>query len=131
MFLFSITVVMGTVNTMSMAVYERTREVGTLRALGIKPGSVVRLFALEGAILGALGAVAGVVLTAVGRWVVAIARLTYQPPGVAEGVQVEVDQVPGVLAASFLIFIALAVVSAALPARRAARQNIVDALGHV
>jgi len=134
LFLFSITsliVVMGTVNTMSMSVYERFREIGTLRAIGFKPRDVIRLFAFEGAILGILGASAGLALTAVGRLVVAAADIRYKPPGVAELVQVEVDLVPTVLAAGFAVFVALSVVSAAMPARRAARKSIVDALGHV
>jgi putative ABC transport system permease protein len=134
LFLFSITaviVVMGTVNTMTMSVYERTREIGTLRAIGFKPAYVVALFALEGGILGVLGAGAGLILTVLGRLAVEAAHITYQPPGVAEAVQVEVDLVPAVLATAFAVFVALAVVSAALPARRAGRLGIVDALGHV
>ncbi|WP_025321170.1 ABC transporter permease [Deferrisoma camini] len=134
LFLFSITsliVVMGTVNTMSMSVYERFREIGTLRAIGFKPWDVIRLFAFEGAVLGTLGAVAGLGLTAAGRVLVTAADIRYKPPGVAELVQVEVDLVPAVLAVGFAVFVALSVLSAALPARRAARKPIVDALGHV
>lgn len=134
LFLFTITgaiVVLGVVNTMSMAVYERFREIGTLRAIGFRPRDVVRLFALEGLLLGALGGAVGCGLTAVGRVAVAAADIRYRPPGVAELVQVEVDWVPQVLVVGFIVFAALSVVSAALPARRAARQPIVDALGHV
>ncbi|GAB4278574.1 MAG: ABC transporter permease [Deferrisomatales bacterium] len=134
LFLFSITaliVVMGTVNTMSMAVYERTREIGTLRAIGLKAGGVLRIFSLEGAILGTFGSVLGVLLTVLGKLAVAAADIRYNPPGVAESVAVEVDILPGVLLGSFAVFVLLSVVSAALPARRAARANIVDALGHI
>ena len=55
-------VVMSTVNTMGMAVLERTREIGTLRALGLKRRGVSLLFALEGGMLGLLGSFMGVVL---------------------------------------------------------------------
>ncbi|MBI5446515.1 MAG: ABC transporter permease [Deltaproteobacteria bacterium] len=134
LFIFSIVMViavMGTFNTMSMAVYERTREIGTLRALGLKPRSVVRLFATEGALLGLLGSLLGSALTGVGYLLLRAAHLTYKPPGVAENVPVEIDLVPRVLAVSFLFFVALSIFSAAVPARRAARQSIVDALAHV
>ena len=46
----------GTLNLMLMAVYERTREIGVLGALGLKPGQVSRLFLLEGVMMGAIGA---------------------------------------------------------------------------
>jgi putative ABC transport system permease protein len=52
----------GTLNLMLMAVYERTREIGVLGALGLKPGQIARLFLLEGVLLGAIGAFAGIAL---------------------------------------------------------------------
>ncbi len=134
LFLFSIVmiiVVMGTFNTMSMAVFERFREVGTLRAIGLKPRRVVQMFALEGAILGAAGSAAGMLLALAGYALLRVARLSYQPPGIAGRVTVEVDLVPDVLGLTLLFFTALAVLAATLPARRAARASIVDALGHV
>ena len=65
MFLFIIVlviVVMSVVNTMGMAVLERTREIGTLRALGLKRRGVGLLFAIEGAMIGLLGSILGVIL---------------------------------------------------------------------
>jgi len=50
------------VNTMLMAVMERTREFGTQAALGMRRGDVVRLVVAEGAVIGALGGVAGAAL---------------------------------------------------------------------
>ena len=134
LFLFSIVmiiVVMGTFNTMSMAVYERFREVGTLRAIGLKPRKVVQMFALEGAILGAAGSMVGMLLAVIGYGLLQVARFSYQPPGVAGTVSIEVDLVPGVLLGTLLFFTALAVVAATLPARKAAHTAVVDALGHV
>jgi len=49
----------GIANTMLMASFERTKEIGTLMALGMKPGQVLLLFLLEGAMLGGLGSLAG------------------------------------------------------------------------
>ena len=45
-----------------MSVHERTREIGTVRALGMRRRSVVRLFVLEGFALGVVSAVVGVTL---------------------------------------------------------------------
>jgi putative ABC transport system permease protein len=50
----------GIVNAMLMSVHERTREIGTIRAMGMRRDGVVRLFLLEGLALGMVAAVLGV-----------------------------------------------------------------------
>jgi ABC-type lipoprotein release transport system permease subunit len=52
----------GILNIMLMAVYERTREMGVLAALGMKGRQVMWLFLMEGAMIGAVGAVGGCTL---------------------------------------------------------------------
>jgi len=133
MFLFSIVlviVVMTTINTMGMAIMERTREIGTLRALGLKRRGVSLLFALEGAILGFLGSVFGIVLHTCAWKFIKIYPPRYTPPGFSISVSLMVDYVPLMLVLLMLSMAILSMFSAIVPARRAARQNIVDALGH-
>ena len=79
--IFFIIVVMSVANTMSMAVFERTREIGTLRALGLKRRGVMLLFAIESSLLGILGTVGGILLTLLGWWVVDFFKPTWTPPG--------------------------------------------------
>jgi putative ABC transport system permease protein len=64
-FLFSAAAV-GIVNALLMSVHERTREIGTVRALGMRRRSVVRLFVLEGFALGVVSAIVGVTLGGLG-----------------------------------------------------------------
>jgi ABC-type lipoprotein release transport system permease subunit len=52
----------GILNLLLMAVYERTREIGLLGAMGLKPRQIATLFILEGTLIGVVGAVAGVAL---------------------------------------------------------------------
>jgi len=52
----------GILNLLLMAVFERTREIGLLGALGMRPGQISILFVLEGTMIGVVGALAGVVL---------------------------------------------------------------------
>lgn len=133
-FLFCIVliiVVMSTVNTMSMAVLERTREVGTLRALGLKRRGVSMIFAVEGLFLGLFGCVFGIILNLLVWGVFQWVSPTYTPPSSSTPVPLMVDLVFGVIVALCVFFGLLSLLAAILPARRAARQNVVEALGHV
>jgi putative ABC transport system permease protein len=124
-------VVMSTVNTMGMAVMERTREIGTLRALGLKRRGVSFLFAMEGGLLGLLGSLIGVALHTAVWAIIRGVRPTYTPAGVSNPVPLMVSFVPDALFLLALCLIVLSLLAAIIPARGAARQNIVNALGHV
>ncbi|MDQ3003849.1 MAG: ABC transporter permease [Chloroflexota bacterium] len=62
--IFSVIIVMiagiGILNLLMMAIYERTREIGLLGAMGLKPRQVATIFILEGALIGFVGVIAGV-----------------------------------------------------------------------
>jgi putative ABC transport system permease protein len=134
LFLFSIVliiVVMSTVNTMSMTVLERTREIGTLRALGLKRRGVSLLFAIEGGLLGFLGSLIGMALHLSVWAIIRGISPTYTPPGASTPIPLIVNLVPESMAVLMLFLIILSLAAAILPARRAAKQNVVDALGHV
>lgn len=134
LFIFAIVlviVVMSVVNTMGMSVMERTREIGTLRALGLKRRGVKALFATEGALLGVLGSGLGWVIFMVVYGALAAAHPTYIPPGSSNPVPLRVDLVWPVLARSVLFLTALALMAAYVPARRSAKMAVVDALGHI
>lgn len=130
-FIVLISVTMSTVNTMSMAVLERTREVGTLRALGLKRRGVLLLFAAEGGVLGFLGSLAGSLLHLAVCAVLRIVSPTYIPPSGSTPVRLWVDYVPETLVGLTVFLVLISLMTATLAARRASKQNIVDALGHV
>ena len=133
-FIFSIVlviVVMSTVNTMGMAVLERTREIGTLRAMGLKRRGVSLLFAMEGGVLGFIGSLFGVALHLSVWSLIKIISPTYIPPGISTPVPLVVAMVPETLFILVICLVVLSLLAAIIPARRAAKQNIVDALGHV
>jgi putative ABC transport system permease protein len=124
-------VVMSVVNTMSMSVVERTREIGTLRALGLKRRGVKSLFATEGALLGLLGSAAGLLLFFAVYVAITAAHPSYVPPGSSNPVPLRVDLVWSSLLRSVFSLSVLALIAAYLPARRSAKMTIVDALGHI
>src|SRR5438094_942728 len=128
----SIMVVFGITNTMTMAIFERTREIGTVMALGTRRRGVVSMFVLEGFVLGVLGAVAGVVLgVALAKAISAVGIQLPPPPGSTRGFMVQIFVVPAVLAQAFQLSIVAATLASLYPAWRAARLDVVEALRHV
>ena len=134
MFIFSIVfiiVIMSVINTMGMAVVERTREIGTLRALGLKQRGVSLLFAIEGGILGFLGSLLGVIINIIVCVIIRAIGPSYVPPGASTPVPLIVNLVPQSMLLFILFLVFLSLLAAIIPAKRAAKQTVVDALGHV
>lgn len=131
-FLIVITVVvMSIINTISMAIMERTREIGTMRAIGLKRFGVIRLFAIESSFLVLIGSVLGLMVTLIIYALVRALEVKWTPPTVAVEVPLELHLSYPHMLLVFVILLFLSIIATVLPARRAAYSNIVDALGHV
>jgi len=122
---------MSVVNTVSMAVLERTREIGTLRALGANRTQILRLFLIESGLLALIGVTAGLVLTLLVWWGIGESGLTWIPPQFTARVPLEVYLVPSYLMLATVVFLSLSVIATLSPVWRANRRGIVDALGHI
>jgi putative ABC transport system permease protein len=125
-------VLFAVTNTLAMAVLERTREIGTLRAMGTTPGEVMRLFTLEGLVLGSGGAIAGMLLAAG----VAMALLHFDvqmppPPGRTNGYPLVVVVSFSMYATAALVVASLSALASLFVSRGAAHHNVVEALAHV
>ena len=121
---------LGVANTMMMAIYERTREIGVLKALGASPREIRALFTVEAALIGLIGGVFGLILGALlGRLVNWIAQQFLINEGVTGIGQLSI--VPLWLAIGSVVFAALIGLLAGLyPAARAAKLDPVTALRH-
>jgi putative ABC transport system permease protein len=127
-----VVVLLAAANTMMMAAAERTREIGTLRALGTRPGSIRRMFIAEGLILAVLGCLGGALLAIVVRAALNHAGLTLPPPpGVSHGVPLHVNLYVRAYLAGAGAMTATLVLASWFPARRAAKISIIEALAHV
>lgn len=119
-------------NTLGMAVVERTREIGTLRAIGTLPAEIVRNFMLEGMLIGAAGAAAGMLLAGAATTVLLFAGIEMPPPpGRSAGYPLFLSFSPLLYGAVTLVVIVLAAGAAWLVSSRAARKPVTEALAHV
>lgn len=121
---------LGVANTMMMAIYERTREIGVLKALGARNQEVRRMFTADAVLLGFIGGLMGLILgTLLGRLVDWIGHLYLAKEGVTGIGQLSI--VPPWLAIGSLIFAAfIGVLGGFYPATRAASLDPVAALKH-
>lgn len=120
-------------NTMNTAVVERTVEIGTLRAIGLRRAGIRRLFVTEGALLGLCGGVFGVVLALILAAIANRMGLTWTPPGSAEALplMLTVWGESHMILGTTVGLIGIAILSAWWPAYRAAQLDVVEALRHV
>lgn len=118
--LSEIIAVLGIVNTLALSVFERTKELGLLRAVGMSRAQVRRMVRGEAMIIAALGAVVGVAVGVLWGWVFTTAL---HGQGITEFV---------IPAAQLLVFLVVAVVAGVIaawfPARRASRLDVLAAI---
>lgn len=128
-FIILLMVLLSVVNSVNMTLFERTREFGTMLALGDRPGSVFQLIMTESVCLGIIGAGLGMLLGCVAAWVIsAIGIPMPPPPNTNLGYTAYIRVVPlEVLTAGGIGFVATCL-AAVLPARRASRMPVVNAL---
>ena len=119
-------------NTLGMAVVERTREIGTLRALGALPGEVVAQFVREGALIGGVGSAAGMLVAAGVALSLRWAGIQMPPPpGRSIGYPLQVYVSLPLYAGTACAIVLLCAAAAWFVSRKAVRKPIVEALGHV
>lgn len=126
-------ILIGVVNTLRMTIRERTREIGTIRAIGMQRSDVRNVFVLETLLLALIAALAGAALAFLAMW--GIGSIPIDPQDNPMGmllVNKHVHFAPTLLGTVFYIaFIAaMAAVTAYFPARRAANMAAADALRH-
>lgn len=116
----------GIVNTLLMSVQERTREIGLMKAMGMRSGTVFALFSLEATFIGFLG-------SAIGAGVAILlgsalsGALSAGPPAALPGLNILLFEPLSILGIILLIMV-IAFLSGTLPARRAARKNPIESL---
>jgi len=126
----------GVINTMMMSVFERTRELGVLRALGLRPNRLVRLVVIESFFLAAIAATIGLSVGGLLDWYLVVYGLDFSgslPEGFSyEGVMLdpvmkgEVRAWP--IAATVVSVFGVSMLASLWPAWRAAKVQPVEAI---
>ena len=125
-------VLMASVNTLLMAMFERTREIGTMLAMGTPRRWIVALFMVEATVTGILGAAVGVAGgNLLGMALNAAGLHLPAPPGTSFDMLFNVLHVPSLMIGSSLMVIVSLALASILPAVRASRLQIAEALAHV
>lgn len=122
----------GIMNTLWIAIRERTREIGALRAIGMQRGGVARLFLIEAGLMGVSGAVAGVLLGALVTVLINAANL-HVPISVQLFLMrdtVHLTLEPRTLVSAIGLITLVTGAAAFYPSLRAARLKPVDAMAH-
>jgi putative ABC transport system permease protein len=112
----------GVMNTLYLSIYERTRELGLLRAVGLTRRQTRSMVRWEAVIVSVMGALFGVVIGIAFGWAL---QQALEPEGFSE------LGIPGGQLVIYVVFAAvLGVVFAIFPARRAARLNVLEAISY-
>jgi putative ABC transport system permease protein len=117
-------------NTMTMSIMERFNEIGTLRSMGLRRAGVRTYFLLEGTIIGVFGATLGVVLALLITSIINSIGLMWSPPNVSEPTQLMFNLIdnPALIIGVWIFLVLVSVISSILPAIRASKMPVVDAL---
>lgn len=122
-------VVLGIFNTLNMSVMERISEIGTIMALGIRQVAVMKLFLLEGLLLGIIGGVLGILAGMLVVFLIACVGIEMPPP---PGATMQWLSTPLIVVSTvvwtFCMAVAVGAASALYPAYKASRMQITTAL---
>ena len=127
--LVAIIIVLSISNTLTITVMERTREIGTAMALGVRKAMILRQFLLEGVVLGIVGSVVGAAVGMLLAYVISRVGIPMPPaPGMSQGFTAKILVTPWITLQGCAVVTLSCLVASVYPAWRASSLEIVDAL---
>lgn len=129
--MIALVIILGISTVLIRGVIERTSEIGTLLALGIRRRQVLGLFLMEGALLGLIGAALGVLIGLPLAWGISTVGIPMPPPpGMSHGFTGQILITLPLLSQAIVLALVTALLASIYPAWKASRMHIVDALRH-
>lgn len=118
---------LGIVNTMTMVIYERTRSIGIMKALGANRNNIHNIFITQSGVIGFIGGIMGIVFSSINLSIIQFALNMYMKSrDITQSVNLNM---PLWLPLATLAFsIAISIISGIYPSRKASKMNPVDAL---
>lgn len=117
----------GVINTMTMAVYEKTKSIGIMKAQGASRKNISRMFTVQAGSLGFIGGLFGGITALVLGFVINRIVVVYNIGGIQPGMKI-IDMNISVFVFTLLFTILVSVAAGMVPARRASKLNPVDSL---
>ncbi len=128
-FIILLMVLLSVVNSINMTLFERTREFGTMLAVGNRPGEVFRQIMTESMLLGLIGSILGMLLGCIAALSISAIGIPMPPPPNANiGYEAVIRLIPLDILVAGGIGLVAATLASILPAKRASHLMIVDAL---
>lgn len=128
-FIILLMVLLSVVNSINMTLFERTREFGTMLAVGNRPGEVFRQIMTESMLLGLIGSILGMLFGCIAAWSISAIGIPMPPPPNANiGYEAVIRLIPLDILIAGEIGLIAATLASIIPAKRASHLMIVDAL---
>ncbi len=129
--IIALIIILSISNTLTKNVLERTNEIGTLMAMGMRRRKVLKLFLTEGILLGVIGGLIGLIVgTILAHIISSIGIPMPPPPGSSRGFTGKIRLSWTLAATAYLLAVSTATFASLFPAWKASRINIIDALRH-
>lgn len=129
--IIALIIILSISNTLTKNVLERTNEIGTLMAMGMRRRKVLKLFVTEGMLLGVVGGLIGLILGTILAHIISTIGIPMPPPpGSARGFTGEIRLSWTLAATAYLLAVGTSTLASMFPAWKASRINIIDALRH-
>lgn len=127
--IIALIIILSISNTQTMSVLERTTEIGTSLAIGLRRRQVLLLFLMEGMLIGVIGGLIGIILGYFLSLAISGIGIPMPPaPGMAHGYTGEILVTPYLAMDALILAILTTLTASVMPAWRASRLIIVDAL---
>lgn len=126
--IFYCIVISSIANTMVLSLFERKKEIGTMMAIGIKSKHVIKLIILESTIIGSIGSIIGVLLSAVIITILNTTGMNYKPPTGDDMVTIYPLINSPFMVFSFILGFLSAILGSIYPAMKVLQVNPIDAL---
>lgn len=129
--IIGIIIILSISNTLTMSVMERTGEIGTAMAVGLRRQTILRMFLLEGVLLGVFGGTIGLIVGWLAAQAISFIGIPMPPPpGMGRGYTGQILVSWGLARDALFLAIFTTLMASLYPAWKASRMIIVDALRH-